>query len=97
MIIFGYAKGYKYDQAGCLWIQVRIPQIHGPYKQRSENGTHVRNYTQDGALPYYQSLLLPYLPTEGEVVALSTMDDSVNELIVIGLTGATYGSGFLQT
>lgn len=93
MIIFGYAKGYRYSGDGTLYIQVRIPSIHGPYVQQSADGKIVRNYVQDTSLPYYQSILLPHLPNEGEVVALSSLDTSGNQWIVIGLTGGSYSMG----
>lgn len=95
MIVFGYAKDYYYSGDGTLYVRVRIPSIHGAYKQSEYNGKLVRNYTLDRDLPYYQSLLLPHLPNEGEVVALSTMDDSPNHLIIIGLTGGSYQSGHI--
>ena len=90
MIVFGYAKDHYYSGDGTLYIKVRIPAIHGAYTQTAYNGKPVRNYTLDKDLPYYQSLLLPHLPNEGEVVALATLDSSPNQLIVIGLTGGSY-------
>lgn len=94
MIIFGYAKDYYYSGDGTLYIRVRIPSIHGAYKQSEYNGKPVRNYTLDKDLPYYPSLLLPHLPNEGEIVALSSMNNSPNDLIIIGLTGGSYQSGY---
>lgn len=93
MITYGYAKQYKYTNDATLHIQVRIPSIHGPYKLTDYKGKAVRNYTQDKDLPYYPSLLLPHLPLDGEVVALSSMDNSNNSFIVIGLTGGSYDAG----
>lgn len=93
MIIFGYAKQYRYTNDSTLQVQVRIPSIHGPYKQTDGNGKLIRNYVQDNDLPFYSSLLLHHLPNEGEVVALSAVDKSNSNFIVIGLTGGSYYSG----
>lgn len=90
MVVFGYAKGYQYAGDGTLQIKVRIPTIHGPYDQRSYKGQRVRNYIGDGDLPYYPSVLLPHLPNEGEVVVLSTMNETPNDWIIIGMTGGYY-------
>lgn len=92
MIVYGYAKGYKYAGDGTLLIQVRIPNIHGAYSLSNYKGKKVRNYTSDSDLPWYPSLLLPHLPCEGEVVALSSLDTSSSNWLVIGLTGGSYSS-----
>ena len=95
MIVFGYVKNYTYAGDGALCIQVRIPSIHGPYNLKDYKGATVRNYTPDDKLPYYSSLLLPHLPSEGEVVALAAINGdnkSVNDFIVIGLTGGSYAN-----
>lgn len=93
MITYGYAKDYFYNGSGTLYIRVRIPSIHGPYTQLDYQGQTGRNYVQDQNLPYYQSLLLPHLPNDGEVVAVSSLDESNNQFLVIGLTGGSYASG----
>lgn len=93
MITYGYAKQHQYTNDGTLMIQVRVPSIHGPYHQSEYRGQAVRNYTQDKDLPYYPSLLLPHLPTEGEVVALASLDKSNSEFLILGLTGGSYSSG----
>lgn len=93
MITYGYAKEYYYTNDGTLSIKVRVPSIHGPYKQSDAHGRTIRNYTRDEDLPYYPSILLPHLPKDGEVVALSSMNSSGNEFIVIGLTGGSYDLG----
>lgn len=93
MIVYGYAKKHYYTGDGTLLIQVRIPNIHGPYSQAEYNGKVVRNYTRDVDLPYFPSILLPHLPSEGEVVALCSTDDSANDFLVIGLTGGSYLTG----
>lgn len=93
MIIYGYAKRYKYSGDGSLLIQVRVPSVHGPYSISDYRGNLIRSYTQDDDLPYYPSLLLPHLPNDGEVVALSSLDTSMNQLMVIGLTGGSYLQG----
>ena len=90
MIVYGFAKDYTYDGDGTLKIQVRIPSIHGPYRQQSTKGT----YTQDKDLPWITSLLLPSMPAEGDVVTLQTMCDAKSSgFIVIGLTGGNYHNG----
>lgn len=93
MITFGYAKQYKYTNDSTLLVQVRIPSIHGPYLPTDGKGKTLRNYIQDDNLPFYPSLLLPHLPNEGEVVAVSSLDESNNNLLVLGLTGGSYTSG----
>ena len=90
MIVNGYVKNYQYSGDGTLLIQVRIPSIHGPMDQREYNGQQVHNYTRDQDLPYYPSLLLPHLPTDGEVVALASMDGTSSAFLVIGLTVGSY-------
>lgn len=90
MITYGYAKDYKYSGDGTLLIRVRIPSIHGAYYQTDYNGKRARNYVTDDKLPYYPSLLLPHLPTEGEVVAIASLTSSKNDMLVIGLTGGSY-------
>lgn len=90
MIFFGFAKDYTYDSDGTLKVQVRIPSIHGPYEQTSTKGI----YTRDEHLPWLSSLLLPSMPSEGDVVALETINESKSsEAIVIGLTGGNYHNG----
>lgn len=90
MITFGYAKQSYYDNCGTLYIQVRIPSIHGPNSQTDYRGQAVRNYTSDENLPFYPSLRLPEVPSYNEVVALAAMDTSNNQLLVIGSTGGQY-------
>ena len=92
MIINGYVKGYKYAGDGTLMIQVRIPSIHGPMRQKEYRGKQVRGYVIDADLPYYPSLLLPHLPNEGEVVALTSTNESSSKFMVLGLTGGSYYS-----
>lgn len=91
MITFGYAKKYKYSGDGTLLIQARIPNIHGPYSQTDAGGKTIKNYTRDEDLPWYQSVLLPHMPTEGEVVMLQSINESKSsDYVVIGLTGGSY-------
>jgi len=94
MTTFGYAKQYRYTGDRRLEIQVRIPSIHGPYSQSDYRGKTVRNYTRDEDLPYYTSILLPHLPRDGEVVAVTTLDKGDTSFLVIGLTGGSYSSGW---
>ncbi len=93
MITYGYAKDYHYTNDGTLLVQVRVPSIHGAYSQSDYRGKMIRNYTYDADLPWYPSVLLPHLPNEGEVVALSSVNSSNNDFIVIGLTGGSYQAG----
>lgn len=93
MITFGYAKDYQYTNDGTLMVQVRIPQIHGAYDRSNYRGQAIRNYVMDADLPWYQSILLPHLPNDGEVVALSSINNADNEFMVIGLTGGSYYTG----
>ncbi len=90
MVIYGYAIDYMYAGTGNLYIQVRIPNIHGPYTLEEYRGQKVTNYVKDENLPWYPSLLLPHLPSTGEIVALTSVNDSHSEWIVIGLTGGQY-------
>lgn len=90
MLIYGYCKGYQYTGDGTLMVKVRIPTIHGAMNQSEYRGQTIRNYVSDDNLPYYQSLLLPHLPNDGDVVALTNEDDAKNSWVVIGLTGAQY-------
>jgi len=90
MIVFGFAKDYQYDGDGTLKIQVRIPSIHGPYRQQSTKGI----YTRDADLPWVPSVLLPSLPVEGDVVMLQSVNESKSaEFVSIGLTGGNYHNG----
>lgn len=93
MFTYGYAKDYYYAGDGTLHIKVRIPSIHGAYKQSDYRGQSVRNYTLDDDLPYYPSILLHQLPTEGDVVVLISSNSSKSNLLVIGTTGGSYTSG----
>lgn len=90
-MIYGYAKQFEYRNSGELYIQVRIPSIHGPYSQSDYMGQKVTNYTYDSDLPWYPSLLLPHEPVDGEVVALLSTNSSDSNYVVIGLTGGNYG------
>jgi hypothetical protein len=93
MIVYGYAKDYKYSGDGTLLIQVRIPNVHGAYVKTDYQGKRIRNYTEDDKLPWYPSLLLPNTPGDGDVVALSSLDSSSSNFLVIGLTGGSYNAG----
>ncbi len=90
MIVYGFAKDYTYDSDGTLKVQVRIPAIHGPYKQQATKGT----YTKDSDLPWITSMLMPSLPSEGDVVILqSTNESKSSEFIILGITGGNYHNG----
>ena len=90
MIVYGYVKQYRYSADGTLLVQVRIPNIHGAWKKSQDKGQQIRSYTEDANLPWYPSMLLPYLPNEGEVVVLSSLNASESSgFIVLGLTGGS--------
>jgi len=93
MIVFGYVKDTKYAGDGTLMIQTRIPNAHGPYLLSDYKGKKIRNYVRDEDLPWYPSLILPYLPGDGEVVALTSLDDTSSSWLIIGLTGGSYNAG----
>ena len=93
MIVYGYVKATKYSGDGTLLIQTRIPNVHGPYLISDYKGKKVRNYTSDADLPWYPSLLLPYTPGDGEVVALASLDDTSSSFLILGLTGGSYKEG----
>lgn len=94
MLITGYAKDYYYDSSSCMYIRVRIPNIHGAYKQQEYEGQQIKNYTLDENLPYYRSIELPRAPREGDIVLLaSTSDGNGSERVVIGLMGSSYNDG----
>ena len=93
MILYGYVKDYMYASDGTLMIRTRIPSIHGPWSELEYNGRRGRNYVKDADLPYYQSVLLPHLPTNGEVVMLASTSEGKKEFVIIGLTGGSYFTG----
>ena len=93
MIVYGYVKDYKYSGDGTMLIQVRVPNVHGAYQKSDYQGKKIRNYTEDANLPWYPSLLLPHEPADGEVVALTSLDTSPSNWLVIGLTGGSYNTG----
>ena len=90
MITFGYVRQYRYANDGTLMLQVRIPSVHGPYNLSEYKGRQIHNYTKDEDLPWYQSILLPHLPTSGEVIALESINKANTEFLAIGLTGGSY-------
>ena len=93
MFMYGYAKAYRMNGDGTMSIKVRVPTLHGPYVQTQAQGKTIRNYVEDGSLPWYPSILLPYTPTDGDIVVISTTNDTPNSWLVIGLTGGSYNSG----
>lgn len=93
MITFGYAKSYRYTDAGVLEIQVRIPSVHGAFHKSDYLGRTIRNYVEDKDLPWVESVLLPQLPNDGDVVVVAGLNASMNDFIVLGITGANYDSG----
>lgn len=85
MIVYGIVKSSETRSDGTLWIKVRVPLIHGADDQKMYDGRTIRNYVLDDDLPWYQSIQLPVVPSFGSIVALSTVNDSKNEFIVIGV------------
>lgn len=90
MITYGFAKDCYYTNDGTLMIQVRVPSIHGPYSKSDYRGKLPRNYVPDSDLPYYPALLMHHLPGDGEVVAITSLDNSNSSFLVLGLTGGAY-------
>ena len=95
--IYGYAKGYMYDYNGQLLIKVRIPQIHGAYNQKDYQGQRIHNYVLDEDLPFYNSVVLPRLPNDGDVVSLDSSGALGAGYTVTGLTGGKYNDGVVDT
>lgn len=93
MVVFGYVKDTKYAGDGTLLIQTRIPNVHGPYLLSDYQGKKIHNYTRDEDLPWYPSLVLPYMPGDGDVVALTSLDDTSSSWLILGLTGGSYNAG----
>ena len=92
MVTYGYVLQHNYQGSGNFQIQVRIPSIHGPWNQKEYKGQPVRNYVRDEDLPWYPSMLLPYLPNKGEVVVITTLDEGKTSFLVIGLMGSNVDS-----
>ena len=90
MITYGFAKEVRYSGDGTLTIKVRIPSVHGAYDKSEYQGKAMKNYTEDRDLPWYPSLLLPHMPSEGDVVALTSLDTTSSNWLVIGLTGGSH-------
>ena len=90
MIVYGYVKGHKTTSDGAYYVQVRVPSIHGPYRQSEYRGQPVRNYVQDWDLPYYPSSELTRDPNDGDVVMLSSSNEKSSDFTVVGLTGGSY-------
>lgn len=95
--IYGYAKEYMYDANGQLLIKVRIPQIHGAYRQKDYRGQQIHNYVLDEDLPYYDSVYLPKMPADGDIVMLETDGSLGSGFTVTGLTGGKYNNGIVDT
>lgn len=91
MILYGYAKDTQWTGEGTMRVRVRIPSIHGPFFESDRGSTRGMVYVKDADLPYIESLLLPYTPKDGDVVALMTTSDDISAgWIIIGLTGGNY-------
>ena len=88
MITYAFAIAHKYDGDGVLNIQTRIPSVHGPLSESEFRGQQVKNYTKDSDLPWYPSILLPYLPNYGDTIVVTTLDTSTSNLLVIGVMGS---------
>ena len=77
---------------------MRIPSIHGAYRQKDYKGKAIRNYVPDDKLPFYESVVLPRNPSDGDVVTLvSTSEGDGSDFVVIGLTGGKYNDGVKDT
>lgn len=97
MLVYGYAKDSKYADDGQLLIQVRIPNIHGPNTQQEFRGQRVSNYVLDKDLPWYPALILPHIPNVDEVVALTNINESSTDFVVVGITGGEYNSSLIES
>lgn len=93
MVIYGYAKDYRYLGDGTLTIKTRIPSVHGPYTMEGYNGNIVRNYVDDADLPYLNSVIMSPLPNDGDVLMLQSTNDTSSTFVVIGCTGGSYLTG----
>ena len=93
MIVYGYAKNVRYTGDGTMQIQLRIPNVHGAYQMSDYKGKRARNYVADQDLPWYPALVMPQTPGDGDVVALSSLDTTSSNWLVIGITGGSYNAG----
>ena len=93
MILLGYAIKYRYADNGTTEIQVRIPNIHGPMNKSEYQGKTAKGYVDEKDLPYYMSVIMPHMPSYGDVVVLESVSDNANRWVVIGLTGGNYSKG----
>lgn len=85
MLTYGIAKENTTRDDGTLWIKVRIPSIHGAESQSDYNGQTIRNYVYDKDLPWFQSILMSDIPNSGDTVVLSSINESNNRFIVLGI------------
>lgn len=84
MIVYGYVKSVKYTSDKGLFVQVRIPNVHGANDRSDYQGAVIHNYVEDKDLPYYPAILRELLPIENQVVALMSTDRSNNSFVVLG-------------
>ena len=94
MKVYGYAKALEYAGDGMMFVQVRIPNIHGPEDRSDYNGQPIRNYTYNKDLPWYPANILSSTPVVGDVVELQTTNEDSTEFIVTGITGGGYGGSW---
>ena len=85
MLTYGIAKENTTRDDGTLWIKVRIPSIHGADSQSAYGGQTIRNYVYDKDLPWFQSILMSDIPNSGDTVVLSSINESNNRFIVLGI------------
>lgn len=93
MVTTGYAIKYRYADNGTTEVQVRIPNVHGPMNKSEYNGKTARNYVEEEDLPYFMSVIMPHMPSYGDVVVLESNHTSQREWTVIGMTGGNYKRG----
>ena len=89
MTTYGIVKDHYYAGDGTLQVKVRIPSVHGAYSQKEYKGKIPKNYVLDQDLPYIAACLLPHLPKEGEIVAVTSLDDGNTQFLILGLTGGS--------
>ena len=98
MVVYGYAKQTRYNNDGICEIQVRIPNIHGPFRQSDAGGKTIHNYVRDEDLPYYPAIISNEIRVDdGDVVILQDSNSGMgSDFIITGVTGASYYSGLVD-
>ena len=93
MITLGYAITYRYAANGTTEVQVRIPNVHGPMNKSEYQGKTANGYVEEKDLPYFMSVIMPHMPSYGDVVVLEAVSENKHRWVVIGMTGGNYSKG----